>query len=513
MFVLSPDKMKNYDKFTIENFGLEGIVLMENAGKKAAEIIETNLIKEDNSIAVVCGTGNNAGDGFVVARWLFNHGYDVCCFVIGNEEKFSPSAKKNYGILDKLSCEIVFISNDDAVEYFANELPYFDVIADAMFGIGLKGKIKGYRKKIIELINKHIGIKVAIDIPSGVNAETGEVANVAVNSDFTLTMAALKYGHLLFPGREYSGKVYVIDIGISPLTYAENPPEAEVLEEIESFFPSRKSNSDKTDYGKIAIIAGSAGLTGAAIMASKSALEIGSGLIKLIHPRSLSPIFENSLIEIMSKTVNETDSQTISFDALDEILEFTKNSNAIAIGPGISRNESTARFVREFLKQNTKLTVIDADGINAFQDHLEELKYLNGKPYIFTPHIREFSRLIDLPVEKIETNLLEHTRKFAKKYNVIILLKGATSVICNNKETTFNVVGNPGLSTGGNGDVLTGIIVSLLGQGFSEYDAARVGSFILGKTADILLKDFGERSLTPTKIIKNLYKSMQFGVH
>lgn len=505
MFVLSPDEMRKFDKITSDKIGLKGIILMENAGKKSAEIIETEILDDYDSIAVICGTGNNGGDGFVIARWLYNHGFDVSCFVVGNEKKFSQLAKINYDILKNLQCEIKFIKSEKDVEILFNQLQNFDLIVEAIFGIGLKGKITGFRKKVIETINNQFGVIVSIDIPSGINSQTGQIGNVAINADYTITMANLKYGHLLYPGREFSGEIFIVDIGISPKTFIENMPTDEVLTDISEFFPLRKANSHKGNFGKVALLAGSPGFTGAGIMAANSALEMGSGLITLLHPKSLSQIFESSLVEIMTKAVRETKSGTISINSKKEILAFTKECDAIAIGPGISRNDETATFVREFLISNNKPTVIDADAINAFENHQNELEKIKNKPYIFTPHIKEFSRLIQISIDEIRSDKLKFSTEFAKKYGVILLLKGNTSIITDGEKITFNTTGNPGLSTGGSGDVLTGIILSLLGQNFSSYDAARVGAYILGRTADILAEKIGEISVTPTKLIKNIY--------
>jgi NAD(P)H-hydrate epimerase len=504
MFVLSPDEMKRFDQITVQKFGIADIILMENAGKKAAEIMETEILDEDDSVAVFCGTGNNGGDGMVIARWLFNHGYDVCCYIIGDEKKFSPLAMKNYEILQRINCEIQFIQNQTDAEKLTTQILEFDAVVDAIFGIGLKGKVTGYRENVIKAINDYANLVISIDIASGVNARNGKVANIAIQADYTITMGDLKYGHLLFPGRELSGKTFIVDIGIPPKIYADNFPKAEILTDISEFLPPRPIDSHKGDFGKVAVIAGSPGLTGAGIMASNAALEMGSGLITLLHPKSLSHIFESSLVEVMTKSVAETEEKTISVKALDEISSFVKKCDAAAIGPGISRNSETAKLVRNFLSKNNKPTVIDADAINAYENHSDELRKLSKKPYIFTPHIKEFSRLSGLSIKDIKNDELGCAVRFAEKYKIVLLLKGSTSIITDGEQITFNITGNPGLSTGGSGDVLTGIILALLGQRLLPYDAARVGAYIHGRTADILSEEIGEASVTPTKLIKNI---------
>jgi len=459
MYILSPEEMRYFDKTAQEQFGVDPIILMENAGKKSAEIIEMEVLEDTDSVAVICGTGNNGGDGMVIARWLHNHGFDVCCYIVGDNEKFSPLAHKNHSILQKMHCEIQYISCKKDLDKIVDQFYDFDVIIDALFGVGLKGEVKGYRKNLIEIINELDEIIVAIDIPSGIDAEKGTVANVAIHADITIN------------------------------------------------FPLRRNNTHKGDYGKIAILAGSPGLTGAGVMASEAALEMGSGLITLLHPKSLDTIFEVSLLEVMTRGVTETKHHTFSLDALDEVLDFVESCDAVAIGPGISRNEETAEFVREFLARNNKSAVIDADAINAFEKDKEALKRLAGKPYIFTPHIMEFSRLSCFNIEEIKNDLLRHMKEFVHNYKVTLLLKGSTSIIADPEgNITFNITGNPGMATGGSGDVLTGIIVSLLGQGFSPYDAARVGAYIHGEVADILLEEYEEAAITPSKIIANLHR-------
>jgi len=507
MYILSPEEIRYFDKTAQEQFGIEPIILMENAGKKSAEIIEMEVMEDMDSVAVICGTGNNGGDGMVIARWLYNHGFDVSCYIVGDKDKFSLLAERNHSILQKMHCELQYISSKEDLDKIIDQFYDFDVIIDALFGVGLKGEVKGYRKNLIEIINELDEIIVSIDIPSGLDAEKGTVANVSIQADVTITMANMKYGHLLYPGRDLCGEMYIVNIGIPALAYEENLPIAEILPDVLHYFPLRRNNTHKGDYGKIAILAGSPGLTGAGVMASEAALEMGSGLITLLHPKSLGTVFEVSLLEVMTRGVTETKQQTFSLDALDEVLDFVEFCDAVAIGPGISRNEETAEFVREFLARNNIPAIIDADAINAFEKDKLALKQLAGKPYIFTPHIMEFSRLCGHTIEEIKNDMLAHVKEFTHDHKLTLLLKGSTSIIADPEgNITFNVTGNPGMSTGGSGDVLTGIIVSLLGQRFSPYDAARVGAFIHGEVADILLEEYEEASITPSKLIANLHR-------
>ncbi|MBN2018035.1 MAG: NAD(P)H-hydrate dehydratase [Candidatus Cloacimonetes bacterium] len=507
MYILSPEEMRFFDKTAHEQFGIDPILLMENAGKKSAEIIEMEMLEESDSIAILCGTGNNGGDGMVIGRWLHNHGFDVCCYIIGDTKKFTSLAKKNHDILQKMHCEIQYISSKDDLDDVIDQFYDFTVIIDALFGVGLKGDVQGFRKNLIEIVNELDAAIIAIDIPSGLDAEKGTVANVAINSDITITMANMKYGHLLYPGRDLCGEMYIVDIGIPLNAYEENPPVAEILPDILQYFPIRERNTHKGNYGKIAIIAGSPGMTGAGMMASNAALEMGSGLITLLHPKSLGTIFEIGLLEVMTRGVSETKKHTFAREAVDEVLDFVEFCDAVVIGPGISRDEETAEFVREFLFRNTVPAVIDADAINAFEHDSDALQKLSGKPYIFTPHIKEFSRMIHVDAEQLQQDLLGYALEFAKKYKLTLLLKGSTSIIASKDgNITFNVTGNPGLATGGSGDVLSGIIGSLLGQHFSPYEAARVGAYIHGEVADILLDEYDEASITPSKLISNIHR-------
>lgn len=507
MFVVSPNEMRNFDSMAKEQFGIEPIILMENAGKKSAEIIEIDILEDDDSVAVICGTGNNGGDGMVIARWLHNHGFDVCCYIVGDTKKFTWLAKMNHDILEKMHCQLEYITSEDDLQKTVDQFNDFSVIVDALFGVGLKGEVKGYRRNLIQIINELNEFTIAIDIPSGIDAATGKVANVAIYADVTITMANMKYGHLLYPGRDLCGEIYIVDIGIPDIAYAQNSPKAEVLTDVLSYFPLRDNNTHKGDYGRIAIIAGSPGLTGAGVMASEAALEMGSGLITLVHPQSLGNVFEMSLVEVMTHGVSETKTHTFSLNAVDEVLDFVENCDAVALGPGISRNEETAEFVREFLLRNTRPAVIDADAINAFEHDNESLTALTGKPYVFTPHIKEFSRLSHNSIDTILNDELKAIFNFVDRFKLTLLVKGSTSIIANaDGNCTFNLTGNPGMATGGSGDVLTGIIAALLGQGFSPYDAARIGAYIHGDVGDILLDEYDEISITPSKIIANIHR-------
>ncbi|RLC49148.1 MAG: bifunctional ADP-dependent NAD(P)H-hydrate dehydratase/NAD(P)H-hydrate epimerase [Candidatus Cloacimonadota bacterium] len=536
MIVLSPAEMRELDRISIEEVGISGLVLMENAGKKSAEIIEEKILKTNKErIAVLCGTGNNGGDGMVIARWLFNHNYNVDCFIIGSEEKFTPSARNNYGILKYHNISIYYIENEQDLDKWKDAFVNYNVFIDAIFGVGLKGAVKGFRQQLIETINHLNRICIGVDIASGVDAETGKIGSVAIKCNYTITMAFPKYGHLLFPGREYTGKLFVVDIGIpkrvqefkssrrqefkkSRVQEVERPSKlvnnyAELLEDVRSLIPARKMNSHKGNYGKVGIIAGSPGLTGAAIMSANACLEMGAGLITVIHPKSIGTILENNLLEIMTYGVDETEEFSIAYTALNKIMNFCKNLDAVAVGPGLSRNPNTQKLIRDFLLNNQLPAVIDADAINAFENHNDTLEELTGKPYIFTPHLVEFSRLYNISLEEIKDNPLHTAKQFAKQYKVVLLLKGATSIITDGNRLTFNITGNPGLSTGGSGDVLTGIILALLGQGLSIYDSARIGAFIHGKVADVIKNEFGEISITPAKLIRNIYRVMKATNH
>ncbi len=494
-YILSREEMYFLDKHTIEKIGIPGKELMENAGKGCSEFIHQELLKPQSKVAIFCGSGNNGGDGFVIARYLKNWGHKTCVFLLGNPGKMSQETLENYQSCQDLEIDITQINNAKI------KLSEFNLIVDAIFGVGLQGVVKGWRAELTKKINGSNKPVVSIDIASGVDANTGQ-AEVAIKADHTLTMANFKYGHFLEKGREKSGKIKVIDIGILDELYEKFPPKAKLITEENVKYPQRSSLSHKGDYGKVGIISGSPGYSGAAIMACRAALRSGAGLITLFHPAGMEQIFETQLLEVMTYTIPK-----LPFVRGDKEGFFKKlnSMDTLLIGPGIGTSDETVKLVRTVLQKWDKPLVIDADGLNILSENEDIMKLISDKPVILTPHIGEFARLAKKEMSEILADPLEVLSNFIKKYKYNILLKSATTIFADGKSFVFDISGNDGLATGGSGDILSGIIVSFLGQKLPLEDAAISASYLIGKTAEKLAEIRKPASIIPSDIIEEIF--------
>ncbi len=520
MFVLSREEMYAIDKFTIENVGIPGQELMENAGKGCAEFIKNELLNySDNvketlkgssrenlkketfsrfKIALFCGSGNNGGDGFVIARYLQNWQYSPKIFLMGSTDKMSHETLSNYNKCEELGIPINKIENE------SDDLSDFDLIVDAIFGIGLKGEVHGWQADVINKINESEKTVAAIDIASGIDANTGQ-AEIAVEADFTLTMAAIKYGQLLGKGREKSGEVLVIDIGVPENVFLEFQIKGKLATCENVVFPHRSRFSHKGDYGRVGIIAGSPGFTGAAILASRAALRSGAGLITLFHPPGLETIFENQLLEVMTyklPLVRGEESNLLDSEGFNKL----NSMDVLLIGPGIGTSSEMVELLKQITTFWNKPMILDADALNILADNKNILEGISGKQVLLTPHIGEFARLYDVTTEDIFKDPLRYLQNFTAKYKCNILLKSATSVYCDKTGFVFDITGNDGLSTGGSGDVLAGIITSFVGQKLSLKDAAVSASYLMGETAEKLAEIRKPASIIPSDIIENIFK-------
>ena len=494
-YILSREEMYFLDKHTIEKIGIPGKELMENAGKGCSEFIHQELLKPQSKVAIFCGSGNNGGDGFVIARYLKNWGHKTCVFLLGNPGKMNQETLENYQSCQDLEIDITQINNAKI------KLSEFNLIVDAIFGVGLQGVVKGWRAELTKKINGSNKPVVSIDIASGVDANTGQ-AEVAIKADHTLTMANFKYGHFLEKGREKSGKIKVIDIGILDELYEKFPLKAKLITEENVKYPQRSSLSHKGDYGKVGIIAGSPGYSGAAIMACRAALRSGAGLITLFHPEGMEQIFETQLLEVMTYTIPK-----LPFVRGDKEGFFKKlnSMDTLLIGPGIGTSDETVKLVRTVLQKWDKPLVIDADGLNILSENEDIMKLISDKPVILTPHIGEFARLAKKEMSEILADPLEVLSNFIKKYKYNILLKSATTIFADGKSFVFDISGNDGLATGGSGDILSGIIVSFLGQKLPLEDAAISASYLIGKTAEKLAEIRKPASIIPSDIIEEIF--------
>jgi NAD(P)H-hydrate epimerase len=492
MNVYLPEDMKAIDRAAIEKLGISSVLLMENAARALAETACEHLQDRKTETWFLCGTGNNGGDGIAAARFLLEAGYPVRCFLLGREEALSPDASE---MLRRLR------DSWGDIEPFTPELKGSPgVIVDAMFGFSFHGALRGEYLEAARWINRSGAFVIACDLPSGVDPRTGKVESEAVRADCTVTMTGFKTGLLLAPGSEYAGRVEVVSIGIPEAALVRKPvAKVTQIQDAAACYPRRPRNSHKGNYGKVLLLCGSEGFTGAAALAAKAALRAGSGLVYLGVPRSVYPILASKLDEAVVFPLADREGH-FSRDALPEIAKRLDGMDACLIGPGLGRSWDVQTMVREMMTWIQCPTVVDADGLNALAEEPEEIRRAYA-PLVLTPHDGELSRLGAAPEPGAR---LEGAKIFAKTHDVTLLLKGFRTIITDGTQTYVNPTGNPGMAVGGSGDVLSGILVSLLGRGISPVQASAAAAWIHGAAGDLAASEFGEASMIPTDLITKI---------
>ncbi|MFQ5821833.1 MAG: NAD(P)H-hydrate dehydratase, partial [Candidatus Heimdallarchaeota archaeon] len=477
--VVTAKEIAAMDRKTIEELGIPGIVLMENAGRKVVSVIRKMLgTVKDKKVAIFCGKGNNGGDGYVVARYLSSMGAQLTVLLAGESQQVKGDAAQNLNLLSKLGIPVLPISLSEHAEgVFGAHL-----IVDALLGTGVSGPVKGLIADIVDLINGQRAPKVAIDLPTGLESDTGAISGACVKADATVTMGHIKRGLLFSPGREHAGRVFVANIGIPQQVSRQIGVRCFQLRAkyIQNVLPIRPLNMFKNRCGQVFLLAGSVGLTGAATLSSEATLRIGAGMALLGIPKSLNSIVEERLTEVMTLPLPETDSQSISYEAKQQISDKFQWTDVLAIGPGLTTHAHSVKLVNWVLDKFDKPIVLDADAINCLRDEADILKRAKGT-LILTPHPGELSRIIGSSTKDILANPVEIVKDTAKKLNVILVLKGAPTVVGSPDGYTFiNSTGNPGMATAGMGDVLTGVIAGLVAQGMSPLDGALAGVYLHG---------------------------------
>jgi hydroxyethylthiazole kinase-like uncharacterized protein yjeF len=504
MKVAKVDEMKDLDRRATEEFGIVEDLLMENAGQAVYFVMLQEFGIEDNKFVVFCGGGNNGGDGLVVARKIHSNGGEVKVFLLDDEAKFKGAAKKNFEIVSRMPIEICRVSSIDSV---IPELFDCDAVVDAIFGTGLVRKVSGIYKDVIQLINESQSAVFSVDIPSGINGNTGEVMGVAVEADYTVTFGLPKLGNMLYPGYERCGKLYVSHISFPPALYNSHAIKVAINSPVE--LPERARDTHKGSYGKTLFIAGSSSYLGAPYFSALSFLKAGGGLSYLATPKSISPFLASKGSEIVFAPQKETFSGSIALENKDELLEFSQGVDMVVLGPGLSLAQKTQELVRKLTPKINKPLLIDGDGITAIAGDLGKIKKREA-PTILTPHLGEMSRITKMEISEINKNKVDILQHTARELNAIIILKGAHSLIGYPDGTVFiNVSGNSGMATAGSGDVLTGTIAAMYGLGLSLEDAVRMGVFIHGFSGDIAAVDKGKDGITAQDILDYLPEAMK----
>ena len=506
-YILSVEQMRKADQFAIDTLGIPGLILMENAGLKTAQHIAQKFHPiAGKAIGIFCGKGNNGGDGFVIGRQLNRMGANAHFWLVGKKSEVSGDAKINLDIAVKLGLPIIELLSWDP----NLNLQSYDILIDALLGTGLKGDIRGIYLDIIEKINSHKGDVVAVDAPTGLDCDTGKILGKCVEANLTVTMGNVKTGMLLYPGKTFVGELAIADLNVPDFAFEKLGAQAFLPQrgDYRIMLPDRPKNAYKNQFGKILVLAGSTGLTGAAMLCSKAALRSGAGMVMLGCPKSLNVIFEAALQEVMTVPLPETETGSISANAYDALHEALQWSRVLALGPGLSSHSETIVFVHRVLKEQSLPIVIDADGLNSIAEDISLFKDYEGD-IIITPHVGELSHLCKISSEDILKAPVEIVREFAKKWQVVLLLKGAPTIIGDsNRNIFFNIAGNSGMATAGAGDVLTGIIAGLLGQRLTAIDAAVLGAYLHGLAGDRASWQTGQRGVIAGDIMENVSQAL-----
>ncbi|WP_319524973.1 NAD(P)H-hydrate dehydratase [uncultured Desulfosarcina sp.] len=512
MYLVTADEMRRMDRTTIESFGVPGRVLMENAGRGATAFFLKSIYGQSTGpVGIAAGRGNNGGDGFVMARYLFQKGIPATVFLFSPKDRIQGDAAANLKLLDAMGVPVIEIVDEAAFESQKSPMAHQHFWIDAILGTGLSSDVRGYFKTVIDFVNDLKRPVFSVDIPSGLNADTGQVCGVCIRADATATFGFAKVGHLTYPGRSYTGKLKVIEIGIPPhvaeaIGCRQHLITADVLN---NAFPPRQPTAHKGHAGHVLILAGSPGKSGAAAMAANAAMRAGAGLVTLGIPESLNPVLETMVIEPMTVGLPETEQGALDESAFEKVRSLVEDKRCLAVGPGIGTAASTGRLLARLIEESPIPMVIDADGLNLIAADPAVLSRSNA-PMVLTPHPGEMARLCDLSTAQVQEDRIGHARDFAQKHGVHLVLKGAATVVARPDGTVFlNATGNPGMAAGGMGDVLTGLLAGLIGQGLDISLAARAAVYLHGLAADRLQSQKAPMGYLATEVMDTLPEAIK----
>ena len=511
MKIVTPTQMREIDRRCIEDLGIPGRDLMERAGAAVAAEVESIILpdRSDPLVILLAGKGNNGGDALVTSRLLARKKINTLTFLLAQAPALKGDAALNLDRLIQSQAPLKEVIDESELSGLRESLARADIIVDGIFGTGFKGQARGIAAEVIKLVNQTVstrpGIRViAIDIPSGLEGETGKVEGEVIRANRTVTMGLPKTGMVRGDGLNCCGRVIAADIGVPSAVIDEVSADLELLTGpgLSGLIPPRLQNSHKGSYGHALILAGSPGMTGAAALSSMAALRSGAGLVTLGIPESLNPILEEKCTEIMTLPLPETTTGSLSPDAISPILNFCRKIDVVAIGPGLSRNPGTGELVRELVRSCPVPLVIDADGLNLIAEDLSVLRCASSG-LTLTPHPGEACRLTGLTREELFADREGIARKFARENNLILVLKGAGTLIALPEgPLRINLTGNPGLATGGTGDILTGLIAGFMAQGVVAGSAACLGVYVHGAAGDKVAEKVGEISLIASDLLE-----------
>jgi len=507
MRILSAEAMREVDRAAIEDLGIPSLVLMENAAIGVVEALG-RAFGEAESAAVFCGPGNNGGDGLAVARHLAVRGWEVRVFLVTGGRELSGDAAAQLGICRKAEVPILEVSADNGLGPALEAAAECDVVVDALFGTGLARPLEGLFARVVEALNSLPLPRVAVDLPSGLSGSQARPFGVHVRADLTVTFAAPKVAHVFPPAADAVGEMVVTDLGIPPRLVEEVEDESGDLhllmsEELAELLPEREAGSHKGDYGHALIAAGSTGKAGAAILAARAAVRAGAGLVTVAVPEPILQTVDLGSIESMTLGLPSGTTGQIVERAVDVLLDAAEGKAVLAIGPGLGQEAATAAAIRRVVLECPLPLVLDADGVNAFAGRAGELAGRRAET-VLTPHPGELGRLLGISTAQIQEDRVAAARGAAEETGAIVVLKGHLTLVASGTAVFVNPTGNPGMATGGTGDVLTGLLAGLLAQGLDALDATLVAVYLHGLAGDLAASRLGEVSLAAGDLIEIL---------
>lgn len=507
MRVLTSEQMREADRRTINEIGIPGIVLMENAGRQIVSAMEAHIDGlHGGTVAVLAGRGNNGGDGFVVARTLAQRGIDVGVFLFARVSDITGDARTNLNVLGQLGIQVVEIADAQAWELHSGEALGADVIVDAIFGTGLRDPLSGLLETVAGDVNASVKPVVAVDLPSGLSADSPEPPGPFIEATMTVTLAAPKLPLVMPPAEGRAGDLVIADIGIphEVIDDVEGPKLSLLTREaMRALVEPRAQDSHKGDYGRVLVVAGSIGKTGAAFLTAMGALRSGAGTVTVATPRSCVPIIASMAPELMTLPLDETPEGGIDYGAIEDVLAFP--ADVIAVGPGLGRAHGTTAFVHALVERCATSLVIDADALNAFAEDPDRLVAREGVDIIVTPHPGELARLTGLTTDDVQRSRLDLARDFATAHKVTVILKGHRTIIATPDGSAYlNLTGNPGMATAGTGDVLTGMTAAWAAQLLDGEAAAQLAVYLHGLAGDLAEADDSDVTMIATDLIGHL---------
>jgi len=514
MFLVTNQEMARLDGETINNYGLPGMVLMEHASSRVVEWLSWYWEGKvaGKRVVILAGKGNNGGDGLAVARLLSNAGAFVTVFLLCHPGELKGDAGQNYQVLQRFGEKVYQLTSDKDLQKLDISLMCADLVVDAIYGTGFRGAVTGLAADVINLVNNSGLPVVAVDVPSGLEAGTGKVAGPCIKAAATVTFGLPKLGLVLEPGRRQVGELWLGDISLPRQLIQNSGLKTRLItpEEVTQRLPSRPAAAHKGSFGHVAAVGGSEGMTGAIYLAATAALRGGAGLVTALVPRSLHGLMEIKTVEVMTKPLPETEAVSVGLEALNTVLEFAGKTDVVLLGPGMSQHASTAAFLANLVPKLDKPLVLDADALNIISNNDPKKFFADLKaPIVITPHPGEMARLTGLPVREIQQNRLEVASKAAREWKVVVVLKGAGTVVAHPGGKVFvNPTGNPGMATAGSGDVLSGLVAGLMAQGLAALDAAVAGVYVHGLAGDLAAREKGQMGLTAGDILASLPRAL-----